>query len=108
MLQTKAMSLAQRLRSSSIVNTFSLTTMTACCIHLITLFCMVGFQNYMPRCSVASKYHVARLKVKVTIQTCAVNKAMMKMWLFHIHTLGLTAKLIRLFELHGPSAFADL
>ena len=39
------------------------------CIQLITLSCMVRFQNYMARKSVAHKDHVASLKVKVTIKT---------------------------------------
>ena len=41
--------------------------MKAYCIQLITLSCLVGFQNYMLRCSVACKDHVASLKVKVVI-----------------------------------------
>ena len=48
--------------------------MEACFIQLITLSCMLGFQNYMARCSVACKDHVASLKVKVTIQTYVVNR----------------------------------
>ena len=48
--------------------------MKACCIKLITLSCMVGFQNYMPRRSVACKDYVASLKIKVIILTCVVNR----------------------------------
>ena len=48
--------------------------MKACCVHLITLSCMVEFQNCMTRHSLAHKDHVASLKVKVTIQTYAVNR----------------------------------
>ena len=47
--------------------------MKACCIQLITLSCMVAFQNNMARCTVARKDHVASLKVKVTIQAYAMK-----------------------------------
>ena len=46
--------------------------MKACCIQLITSACMVGFQNYMAKRSVAHKDHVTSLKVKVTILTHAM------------------------------------
>ena len=46
--------------------------MKACSIQLITLSCMVGFQNDMGRCCVACKDHVTNLKVKVIIQTYAM------------------------------------
>ena len=46
-----------------------------------------GISNYMARHSVARKDHIASLKVKVTIQTCTMNRC-----LFHIHILGWTAK----------------
>ena len=47
--------------------------MKACCIQLITVSCMVGFQNCMARHSVAGKDHVTSLKVNVTIQTFPVR-----------------------------------
>ena len=62
--------------------------MKAYYIQLLNLSCMVGFQNYTPRCSVACKGHVTSLKVKVRVKTYALIKTC----LFHIHTLGLTAK----------------
>ena len=38
----------------------------------LVLSCMVGFQKYMGRYSVACKDHVTCLKVKVTIHTYAI------------------------------------
>ena len=46
--------------------------MKVCCSQLITLSCMVRFQNCMAKHCVAYKDRVASLKVKVTIQTYAV------------------------------------
>ena len=43
-------------------------------IHLITLSCMLRFQNYMAKHCVAYKDLVASLNVKVTIQTYAGNR----------------------------------
>ena len=48
--------------------------MKACCIQLIILSSMEGFQNNMARLSVACKDHITSLKVKVTFQTYAVNR----------------------------------
>ena len=36
--------------------------------------CIMGFQKYMPRCSVACKDHVSSLKVNFIIQTYAVKR----------------------------------
>ena len=47
--------------------------MKASCIQRIALSYMVGFQNYMPTHFVAGKDTGASLKVKVTVQTYAVN-----------------------------------
>ena len=49
--------------------------MKGSCVQLITLFCIVGFQNYyivgfqnyMARQSVAHKDHVTSVEVKITI-----------------------------------------
>ena len=48
--------------------------MKVCCIQLITLSCMVRFQNCMAKHFVAYKDHIASLKFKVAVQTFAVNK----------------------------------
>ena len=48
--------------------------MKVCCIQLITLSCMVRFQNCMAKQFFAYKDHVASFKGKVTVQTFAVNK----------------------------------
>ena len=65
--------------------------MKASCIQLISLSCMVGFQNHMA-------------KTKVTFHLHYVNSLSCKTFLFHIHILGLTAnKSQSFFYLHGPS-----
>ena len=48
--------------------------MKVCCTHLITLSCMMKFQNYMVKHCVADKDDVASLKVKVTTQTFAIDR----------------------------------
>ena len=78
--------------------------MKASCIQLISLSCMVGFQNHMAR-------------TKVTFHLHYVNSLSCKTFLFHIHILGMTANKSQPVYLHGSpvvfsisykSAFMDL